>query len=155
MPNDIDQAAHTDAVSHAALHELIALADLPPAMAAHARIVGGDSVKGLRFADLLPVFLADDRTHGIVLVGEVGGSEEEECADALVRLGVCKPLYALIAGREAKEGVSMGHAGALVFGEAGSFASKTRRLKAAGARVFSSIEALVQACVQDFAALRS
>ena len=95
------------------------------------------------------------RTHAIVLVGEVGGSEEEECADALARLGVRKPLYALIAGREAKEGVSMGHAGALVFGEAGTFASKTRRLTAAGARVFSSIEAMVEACVQDFAAMRS
>ena len=91
--------------------------------------VGGDPVKGVRFADLLPVFFADPRTHGIVLVGEVGGSEEEECADALARLGVRKPLYALIAGREAKEGVSMGHAGALVFGEAGTLASKTQRLR--------------------------
>ena len=79
--------------------------------------VGGDPVKGVRFADLLPPFFADPRTHGIVLVGEVGGSEEEECADALSRLGVRKPLYALIAGREAKEGVAMGHAGALVHGE--------------------------------------
>ena len=86
--------------------------------------VGGDPVKGVRFADLLPVFFADERTRAIVLVGEIGGSEEEECADALLRLGVRKPLYALIAGREAKEGVSMGHAGALVFGDAGTFASK-------------------------------
>ena len=83
--------------------------------------VGGDPVKGVRFADLLPVFFADRRTHAIILVGEVGGSEEEECADALARLGVRKPLYALIAGREAKEGVSMGHAGALVHGR-GRFA---------------------------------
>ncbi len=90
--------------------------------------VGGDQVKGVRFADLLPEFFADPRTHAIVLVGEVGGSEEEECADALVRLGVRKPIYALIAGREAKEGVSMGHAGALVLGDAGTLASKTRRL---------------------------
>ena len=84
--------------------------------------VGGDQVKGVRFADLLPVFFADPRTQAIVLVGEIGGSEEEECADALVRLGLRKPLYALIAGREAKEGVSMGHAGALVLGEAGTLA---------------------------------
>jgi succinyl-CoA synthetase alpha subunit len=117
--------------------------------------VGGDPVKGVRFADLLPVFFADPRTHGIVLVGEVGGSEEEECADVLARLGVRKPLYALVAGREAKEGVSMGHAGALVFGDVGTLASKTQRLTAAGARVFGSIEALVQACVDDFASLRT
>jgi len=117
--------------------------------------VGGDQVKGVRFADLLPVFFADPRTHAVILVGEVGGSEEEECADALVRLGVRKPLYSLIAGREAKEGVSMGHAGALVLGEAGTLASKTRRLSEAGARVFGSIETLIEACVQDFASMRS
>ncbi len=117
--------------------------------------VGGDPVKGVRFADLLPMFFADPRTHAIILVGEVGGSEEEECADALARLGLRKPLYALIAGREAKEGVSMGHAGALVMGDAGTMASKTQRLIAAGARVFPSIEALVQACVGDLAALRT
>jgi succinyl-CoA synthetase alpha subunit len=68
---------------------------------------------------------------------------------------VRKPLYALIAGREAKEGVSMGHAGALVFGEGGTLASKTQRLTAAGARVFSSIEALIQACVHDLAPNRT
>jgi succinyl-CoA synthetase alpha subunit len=117
--------------------------------------VGGDSVKGVRFADLLPVFFADPRTHAIILVGEVGGSEEEECADALARLGVRKPLFALIAGREAKEGVSMGHAGALVMGDAGTLASKTQRLTTAGARVFGSIETLIHACVGDFAALRT
>jgi len=109
--------------------------------------VGGDQVKGVRFADLLPVFFDDPRTDAIILVGEVGGSEEEECADALLRLGMRKPVYALIAGREAKEGVAMGHAGALVMGEAGTLASKTRRLSEAGALVFGSIEAIVEACV--------
>ena len=88
-------------------------------------------------------------------MGEVGGSEEEECADALMRLGVRKPVYALIAGREAKEGVSMGHAGALVMGDAGTLASKTRRLTEAGARVFGSIEAIIEACATDFAAMRT
>ena len=117
--------------------------------------VGGDPVKGVRFADLLAPLFADPRTHGIVLVGEVGGSEEEECADALSRLGVRKPLYALIAGREAKEGVAMGHAGALVHGESGTLLVKTRRLREAGARVFASIDALIAACVGDFRALRT
>jgi succinyl-CoA synthetase alpha subunit len=117
--------------------------------------VGGDPVKGVRFADLLPMFFADPRTHAILLVGEVGGSEEEECAEALVRLGVQKPVYALIAGREAKEGVSMGHAGALVLGDAGSLQSKTQRLTGAGARVFGSIEAIVACCAHDFQALRT
>ena len=73
----------------------------------------------------------------------------------LMRLGVRKPFYALIAGREAKEGVSMGHAGALVLGDAGTLASKTQRLTQAGARVFGSIEAIVEACTADFAAIRT
>lgn len=108
--------------------------------------VGGDPVKGIRFADMLPVFFDDPRTKGIVLVGEVGGTEEEECAEAYARLGARKPLYALIAGREAKEGVSMGHAGALVHGESGTLTSKTKQLTAAGAEVFASIENLIDRC---------
>lgn len=112
--------------------------------------VGGDPVKGLRFADLLPVFFDDPRTKGIILVGEVGGNEEEECAAAYRRLGARKPLLALIAGREAKEGVSMGHAGALVLGDAGTLDSKQRQLTAAGAQVFASVDALVTACVRRF-----
>jgi succinyl-CoA synthetase alpha subunit len=112
--------------------------------------VGGDAVKGVRFADMLPVFFDDARTKAIVLVGEVGGSEEEECAQAYARLGARKPLYALIAGREAKEGVSMGHAGALVHGEFGTLDSKTRQLTAAGAKVFGSIEDLVDRCLRTF-----
>jgi succinyl-CoA synthetase alpha subunit len=116
--------------------------------------VGGDPVKGVRFADLLQPFFDDPRTQGIVLVGEVGGSEEEECADALLALRLRKPVYALIAGREAKEGVAMGHAGALVYGETGTLAAKTRRLTAAGARCFSSVEALIEACTGDFRAMK-
>ena len=116
--------------------------------------VGGDPVKGVRFADLLPMFFDDERTQGIVLVGEVGGTEEEECADAYARLGAKKPLYALIAGREAKEGVSMGHAGALVHGESGTLDSKTKRLTAAGAQVFGSLEDLVRGCAGNVTALR-
>ena len=115
--------------------------------------VGGDPVKGVRFADLLPLFFADARTRGIILVGEVGGMEEEECADALRALGLRKPVYALIAGREAKEGVAMGHAGALVHGDSGTLATKTRRLTEAGAWCFASVAALVQACAADFGAV--
>ena len=117
--------------------------------------VGGDPVKGVRFADLLPVFFADDRTAGIVLVGEIGGTEEEDCADAYASLGAQKPLYALIAGREAKEGVSMGHAGALVFGETGTIESKTNRLRGAGAQVFDTMDSLIATCARDFTHLRT
>jgi succinyl-CoA synthetase alpha subunit len=117
--------------------------------------VGGDPVKGVRFADLLPVFLADKRTAGIVLVGEIGGTEEEECADAYASLGARKPLYALIAGRRAKEGVPMGHAGALVFGDTGTIGSKTERLRGAGAFVCDTVDGLIATCARDFAHLRT
>jgi succinyl-CoA synthetase alpha subunit len=116
--------------------------------------VGGDPVKGVRFADLLPIFFADPRTAGIVLVGEVGGTEEEDCADVYASLGARKPLYALIAGREAKEGVSMGHAGALVFGDTGTIETKTQRLRDAGARVFDTVDGLIASCARDFSDLR-
>ncbi|HEX2940217.1 MAG TPA: succinate--CoA ligase subunit alpha [Rhodopila sp.] len=112
--------------------------------------VGGDPVKGVRFADLLPVFFDDPRTRGIILVGEVGGTEEEECAAAYARLGARKPLLALIAGREAKEGVSMGHAGALVHGDTGTLAAKKRHLSDAGATVFTSVETAVDHCLRRF-----
>ena len=111
--------------------------------------VGGDAVKGVRFADLLNPFLENPRTKGIVLVGEVGGDEEEAFADALARATIHKPVYAIVAGKEAKEGVSMGHAGALTYGETGTLASKHARLRAAGAGVFASIADLVAACVRD------
>jgi succinyl-CoA synthetase alpha subunit len=112
--------------------------------------VGGDPVKGLRFPDLLDTFLEDERTKGIVLVGEIGGSEEEDFADALIKAKTQKPVYALVAGRGAKEGVAMGHAGALVYGNVGTFASKKQRLEAAGARVFATIEDLIETCGRDY-----
>lgn len=112
--------------------------------------VGGDPVKGVRFADLIGTFEADPRTKGTVLIGEVGGNEEEEFADALAKVPQHKPVYALVAGRGAKEGVAMGHAGALTFGDVGTYASKKQRLEAAGVRVFATIDALIEACRQDY-----
>lgn len=107
--------------------------------------VGGDAVKGVRFADLIAPFEADARTAAIVLVGEVGGDEEEQFAAALARSGARKPVFAVIAGREAKEGVAMGHAGALTFGATGTVASKRAALEAAGVLVFATMAELVAA----------
>ncbi len=81
-----------------------------------------------------------------MLIGEVGGTEEEEFAAALSHAPSGRPVLALLAGREAKEGVAMGHAGALTYGGMGSLASKTVALEAAGAEVFGSIQALVDRC---------
>jgi succinyl-CoA synthetase alpha subunit len=104
--------------------------------------VGGDSVKGMRFADLLPVFNADPNTDAIVVIGEIGGSEEEELAAAM-RGAAHKPVYALIAGASAREGVTMGHAGAMIDGNTGTVESKARALGDAGAQVFHRIQDLI------------
>lgn len=107
--------------------------------------VGGDACKGTRFAEVLPFFNADPRTKQIVLVGEIGGSEEEEFAQALIDTQCTKPTFAVIAGHGAREGVVMGHAGAVVHGNTGTFDAKKRALEGAGARVFASVDDLIKA----------
>jgi succinyl-CoA synthetase alpha subunit len=105
--------------------------------------VGGDSVKGLRYADLVPFFAADEGTRAVLVIGEIGGTEEEEFAAALVASRFPKPVFALIAGRTAPAGVAMGHAGALVHGSHGTFDAKKAALESAGVTVFDSLSALV------------
>lgn len=105
--------------------------------------VGGDSVKGVRYADLVPFFAADERTEGVLVIGEIGGHEEEDFGAALIAHRFSKPVYALIAGRTAPSGVSMGHAGALVHGSFGTFDAKKRALEAANATVFDTLNAMV------------
>ncbi len=107
--------------------------------------VGGDPVKGTRFADLLPHFASDPDTDALVIVGEIGGNEEEELAAAMTAQRFAKPVFALIAGQAAREGVTMGHAGALIHGTAGTVDSKTQALRGAGAQVFTRIQDLVDA----------
>lgn len=114
--------------------------------------VGGDPVKGVRFPDLIPLFAADPATRAVVVIGEIGGTEEEELAAAMVASPITKPVYVLIAGSSAPQGVTMGHAGALIHGAQGTVASKTRALEAAGATVFRTMRALVAAVTRDAAA---
>jgi len=106
--------------------------------------VGGDPVKGTRFADLVPFYAEDAGTGGVLIIGEIGGSDEEEFAAALTTHRVAKPVFALIAGRSAPEGVTMGHAGALVHGAHGTFAAKRAALEAAGVTVFGSLNEMVE-----------
>jgi succinyl-CoA synthetase alpha subunit len=106
--------------------------------------VGGDTVKGVRYADLVPFFAQDERTQAVLVIGEIGGHEEEEFAAALVAQRFEKPVYALIAGRTAPSGVAMGHAGALVHGAHGTFEAKKAALEAAGATVFDTLNAMVE-----------
>jgi len=107
--------------------------------------VGGDPVKGTRFADMLPYYAADPGTDALVIIGEIGGDEEEELARRMRELAFAKPVFALIAGQAAREGVTMGHAGALIHGNVGTVDTKTAALTEAGAQVFTRIQDLVDA----------
>lgn len=97
--------------------------------------VGGDPVHGLDLKTCLELFLDDPGTDGIIVVGEIGGSEEEEAAELVSCLKPKKPIVALVAGRHAPPERRMGHAGALTTGSSGDAASKIEALAAVGARI--------------------
>ena len=96
--------------------------------------IGGDPINGTSFIDVLELFEADDETEGIVLLGEIGGSDEEDAA-AYIADHVSKPVTAFIAGQTAPPGKRMGHAGAIISGGAGTAQSKIDALEKAGVAV--------------------
>jgi succinyl-CoA synthetase alpha subunit len=99
--------------------------------------IGGDPVKGLNFIELLEMFNNDPETHGIALLGEIGGNDEEQAA-AYIKANVKKPVTAFIAGRTAPPGRRMGHAGAIISGGEGGAESKIAALRDAGISVAES-----------------
>ena len=94
--------------------------------------IGGDPLHGLGFVDCLELLLADDRTEGVVLVGEIGGQEEEQAAQYLSQVRPSKPVVGVVAGISAPPGRRMGHAGAIIAGGVGDAASKLSALRDAG-----------------------
>jgi succinyl-CoA synthetase alpha subunit len=100
--------------------------------------VGGDPIHGVSLADCVQLFADDPDTDGVVLIGEIGGAEEEEAAAVVARLGLRKPIVALIAGRNAPRERRMGHAGAFMSARAGSAVEKIEKLEKAGVIVAAS-----------------
>ena len=102
--------------------------------------IGGDPLVGTSFVDVLTMFQEDPETEAVVLIGEIGGNREQEAAEFIKKGGFTKPLVALVAGRSAPPGKRMGHAGAIITGNAATASDKIRALSDAGATIAATVE---------------
>jgi len=111
--------------------------------------VGGDMIPGSTFVDLLPDFGADPETKAVVIIGEIGGNEEELAAEYLKTHDFKKPVIAVIAGKNAPKGRSMGHAGAIVSADGtGSAENKEKALREAGVYIAENTQHIVDICLK-------
>ena len=110
--------------------------------------IGGDPVHGMSFVDCLDLFLKDEETKGILMIGEIGGTEEEEAAKFIASSKIKKPIAAFIAGVSAPRGKRMGHAGAIILGNKGTAQSKIEALQKSGVEIIISPAKLGETILQ-------
>ena len=111
--------------------------------------IGGDPVNGTNFIDCLEAFEKDDETTGIVMVGEIGGTAEEEASEFIIK-NVTKPVVGFIAGLTAPPGRSMGHAGAIISGSSGTAQGKINAMKTAGIHICENLGTFGELCAEVF-----